>query len=60
MRIEVLERMPGEAQLPHGHRPGLGVWRGSAPGVKIYRYLKQVTEPRGARPSTAASCASAG
>ena len=23
--------------------PGLGVWRASDPGVKIYRYLKQVT-----------------
>jgi hypothetical protein len=23
---------------------GLGVWRSAAPGVKVYRYIKQVTD----------------
>jgi hypothetical protein len=43
MRIDVLERLPGEAVFHTVSAPGLGVWRGSAPGVKVYRYLKQVT-----------------
>lgn len=43
MRIDVLERMPGEALFHTVSAPGLGVWRGSAPGVKVYKYLKQVT-----------------
>jgi hypothetical protein len=43
MRIDVLERMPGEALFHTVSAPGLGGWRGSAPGVKVYRYLKQVT-----------------
>jgi hypothetical protein len=44
MRIEVFERLPGELVF---HTtvlaPGLSVWRSAAPGVKVYRYLKQVT-----------------
>jgi hypothetical protein len=43
MRIEVQERMPGEELFRTVAAPGLGVWRGSAPGVKIYQYVKQVT-----------------
>jgi hypothetical protein len=43
MRIDVLERLPGEATYHTVTAPGLGVWRSSAPGVKVYKYLKQVT-----------------
>jgi len=43
MRIEVQERMGGEELFHTVSAPGLGVWRGSAPGVKIYQYVKQVT-----------------
>ncbi|MHB8241608.1 MAG: hypothetical protein ACYDHN_06415 [Solirubrobacteraceae bacterium] len=43
MRIDVLERMPNEMGYHTVTAPGLGVWRSSAPGVKVYRYLKQVT-----------------
>ncbi len=43
MRIEVQERPPGEELFHTVSAPGLGVWRGSAPGVKIYQYVKQVT-----------------
>jgi hypothetical protein len=47
MRIDVIERMPGEITYHTVSAPGLGVWRGSAPGVKAYRYLKQVTNLAG-------------
>ena len=43
MRIEVQERIPGEAFFHTVAAPGPGVWRGSDPRVKIYKYLKQVT-----------------
>jgi hypothetical protein len=43
VRIDVLERLPTEALFHTVNAPGLGIWRGSAPGVKVYRYLKQVT-----------------
>jgi hypothetical protein len=43
MRVDVLERAPEETSYHRVAAPGLGVWRGSAPGVKSYRYLKQVT-----------------
>lgn len=43
MRIEVLERLPGEPLFHSVIAPGLGVWRTAAPGVKVYKYLKQVT-----------------
>jgi hypothetical protein len=43
MRIDVLERGPEEETYRRVTAPGLGVWRASAPGVKSYRYLKQVT-----------------
>jgi hypothetical protein len=47
MRIDVIERMPAEITYHTVTAPGLGVWRGSAPGVKSYRYLKQVTNLAG-------------
>ncbi len=47
MRIDVIERMPGDIAYHTVIAPGLGVWRGSAPGVKSYRYLKQVTNLAG-------------
>jgi hypothetical protein len=43
MRIEVQERLPGEEIFHTVTAPGLGVWRGSASGVKIYQYVKQTT-----------------
>jgi hypothetical protein len=43
MRIDVLERMPNETVFHRVSAPGLGVWRAAAPGVKVYKYLKQVT-----------------
>jgi hypothetical protein len=44
MRIDVLER---GLQQPRFHLivvPGLGVWRSAVGGVKVYRYLKQVSD----------------
>jgi hypothetical protein len=43
MRIEVQERLPGEELFRTVSAPGPGVWRGSSSGVKIYQYVKQVT-----------------
>jgi hypothetical protein len=43
MRIELLERAPGEMGYRAVAAPGLGVWRSSDPGVGVYRYVKQVT-----------------
>ena len=43
MRISVLERMPGEMLFRSVVAPGLGVWRAAAPTVKVYKFLKQVT-----------------
>ncbi len=47
MRIEVQERIGGEELFHTVSAPGLGVWRGSNPGVKIYKYVKQVTDLSG-------------
>lgn len=47
MRIDVLERTPEEGLYRTVSAPGLGVWRSSAPGVKVYKYLKQVTNLTG-------------
>jgi hypothetical protein len=44
MRIELQERLPGEAVFRTVAAPGLGGWRSAAPGVKVYRYIKQVTD----------------
>ncbi len=43
MRIDVEERAPGEAEFHPVSAPGLGVWRAADPKVKVYKYLKQVT-----------------
>jgi hypothetical protein len=47
MRIDVAERLPEGSSYHTLSAPGLGVWRVSAPGVKVYRYLKQVTNLAG-------------
>jgi hypothetical protein len=44
MRIELQERTAGEASFRTISAPGLGVWRVAASGVKVYRYIKQVTD----------------
>ncbi len=44
MRIDVLERTPGELAFRAVTAPGLGVWRSAANGVKDFKYLKQVTD----------------
>jgi hypothetical protein len=43
MRIELQQRLRGEAEFHTMLVPGFGVWRASEPGVKIYKYVKQVT-----------------
>jgi hypothetical protein len=43
MRIDVQERTAGESEYHVLSAPGLGVWRAADPKVKVYKYLKQVT-----------------
>jgi hypothetical protein len=43
MRIDVEERAPEEAEFHPVIAPGLGVWRPADPKVKVYKYLKQVS-----------------
>lgn len=43
MRIDVEERAPGEAEFHLVNAAGLGVWRAADPKVKVYKYLKQVS-----------------
>ncbi len=43
MRIDVEERVPGELEYHTVSATGLGVWRAADPKVKVYKYLKQVT-----------------
>jgi len=43
MKIELEERAHGEAEYRSVLAPGLGVWRAAEPGVRIYKYVKQVT-----------------
>jgi hypothetical protein len=43
MRIELQQRMRGEPDFHTVIAPGFGVWHPSEPGVKIYKYVKQVT-----------------
>jgi hypothetical protein len=43
MRIDVEEKAPGEGEYHMVSAPGLGVWRTADPKVKVYKYLKQVT-----------------
>jgi hypothetical protein len=43
LRIELQQRLHGESEFHTLAAPGFGVWRVSEPGVKIYKYVKQVT-----------------
>jgi len=43
MRVDVLERMPGDLVFHSVFAPGLGIWRTSTPGVSSYKYLKEIT-----------------
>ncbi|HXC23551.1 MAG TPA: hypothetical protein VNU28_03105 [Solirubrobacteraceae bacterium] len=43
MRIELQERLRGESEFHTLAAPGFGLWRTSEPGVKLYKYVKQVT-----------------
>jgi hypothetical protein len=43
MRIDVQERTAEESEYHVLSAPGLGVWRSADPKVKVYKYLKQVT-----------------
>jgi hypothetical protein len=47
MRIDLLERGPGEAAFHAVVAPGLGLWRTSALGVGVYRYNKKVIDLAG-------------
>src|ERR1700677_4029356 len=44
MRIELLERAPGETGYHPVLAPGVGVWRTADPGAKTNKHLKQVTD----------------
>jgi hypothetical protein len=43
VRFELQQRLRGEMDFHTLVAPGLGVWQRSEPGVKIYKYVKQVT-----------------
>jgi hypothetical protein len=43
MRVDVEERMAGEEWFHTITATGLGVWRSADPKVKVYKYLKQVS-----------------
>lgn len=43
IRIDVQERAASDLSFHPVLGPGLGVWRSSDPGVKIYKYVRQVT-----------------
>lgn len=43
LRIELQQRLHGESTFHTLVAPGFGVWRSSEAGVKIYKYVKQVT-----------------
>jgi hypothetical protein len=43
MHIDVDERTPAQTTFHIVSAPGLGVWRLSDPRVKLYKYVKQVT-----------------
>lgn len=43
MRIELQQRLRGEPEFHTVLAPGLGTWHSSEAGVKIYKYVKQVT-----------------
>jgi hypothetical protein len=43
MKIQIEARLSAEAEYHVIAAPGLGVWKPSEAGVKIYKYVKQVT-----------------
>jgi hypothetical protein len=43
MRVDLEERAQGEAEFHTVTAAGLGVWRSSDAKVKVFKYLKQVT-----------------
>jgi hypothetical protein len=43
LRFELQERMRGETDFHTVIAPGLSAWQRAEPGVKIYKYVKQVT-----------------
>jgi len=43
MRIDLEELVPGESQFRTITASGLGVWHASAPGVRIFTHIQQVT-----------------
>jgi hypothetical protein len=43
LRFELQERMHGETDFHTVIAPGLSAWQHAEPGVKIYKYVKQVT-----------------
>ena len=43
MRVELQERIPGELQYRTVSDPALGVWHGSAAGVKVFTHIQQVS-----------------
>jgi hypothetical protein len=43
IRIDLEERAPGELLYRTVSAPGLGLWHGSAAGVKIFTHIQQVT-----------------
>jgi hypothetical protein len=44
IKIELQQRMRGETEYHTLAAPNLGIWRGSEPGVKIDKYVQQVTD----------------
>jgi hypothetical protein len=43
VRVDVQERVPGEMEYHPVSANGLGVWRWADPKVKVYKYVKQVS-----------------
>ncbi len=43
IRVELFERVPGEGQYRAVSAPDLGVWQGSAAGVKTFKHIQQVS-----------------
>ena len=43
IQIEIQERAPADIAFHTITAPGLGIWRQSETGVKIYKFVKQVT-----------------
>lgn len=43
IRVELQQRLDSESSFHTLVAPGLGLWRGSESGVKIYKYVKQIT-----------------